>query len=227
MFLIINTNIMDQGNRITSDKIIALYMEEVLTETHITSVYAFAKKHNFEENEFYHHFSSFEVLEKEIFAIFCTKTVALLLKNEAYKNYDSKSKLLSFYYTFFELLTANRSYVHIKLGTHKNKLASLKLLSKLRKEFIGFIDKEIHTDAIDFKNKTINKLQSKGVLESAWFHLLCTLQFWLADTSSNFEKTDIFIEKSIKASFDLKEVTPIQSVFDFAKFLWKEKIPVI
>jgi ubiquinone biosynthesis protein COQ9 len=57
--------------------------------------------------------------------------------------------------------------------------------------------------------------------------LLIVLKFWIHDESSNFEKTDVFIEKSIKASFDIRQITPIKSVIDLAKFLWKEKGPAI
>lgn len=219
---------MARKKNITADKIIELYMDEVLMGTNISStVYAFSKNNNFEESEFYNYFNNFKSLEKKIFAIFCSKTVELLLKNDDYKMYDSKSKLLSFYYTFFELLSANRSYVTLKLEQNKNKLESLKLLSKLRLEFQEYISAEIHTDKIDFKNKTANKIQDKGFLEASWMHLLFTIQFWLDDESENFEKTDIFIEKSVKASFDLRDITPVQSVFDFAKFLWKEKMPTV
>jgi ubiquinone biosynthesis protein COQ9 len=44
------------------------------------------------------------------------------------------------------------------------------------------------------------------------------------DESSNFEKTDVFIEKSVKASFDLAYNIPTQSIIDFGKFLWKEQM---
>ena len=98
-------------------------------------------------------------------------------------------------------------------------------MSNLRKEFIEFTTREVVIDAIDLKNERINKLRDKGMGEASWLQLLFTLQFWLEDESPNFEKTDIFIEKSVKASFDLKDLTPVQSVFDFAKFLWKEKTP--
>ena len=202
-------------------------MDSILTAENLSTVYAFAKKYNFEESDFYQHFSSFEALEKEIFSIFCSKTVALLHQNKEYKDYDSKSKLLSFYYTFFELLTANRSYVYTKLKANKNKLESLKLLSKLRISFIDFVNQEIYRDTIDFKNEKINKIEVKSIAESSWIHLIFTLQFWLEDESKNFEKTDLFIEKSLKASFDLSNITPVQSVFDFAKFLWKEKMPTL
>ncbi|WP_435262535.1 TetR family transcriptional regulator C-terminal domain-containing protein [Tenacibaculum sp. nBUS_03] len=219
---------MARKKNITSDKIIELYMDQVLMGNNTPhTIYAFSKNNDFDESDFYKFFNSFETLEKKVFAIFCSKTVQLLLQNDDYKTYDAKSKLLSFYYTFFELLSANRSYVILKLKQNKNKLESLKLLSKLRKEFQDYISAEIHTDKIDFKNKTVNKIQDKGFLEASWMHLLFTLQFWLDDQSENFEKTDIFIEKSVKASFDLRDITPLQSVFDFAKFLWKEKMPSV
>ncbi len=44
------------------------------------------------------------------------------------------------------------------------------------------------------------------------------------DTSASFEKTDVFIEKSVRASFDLIDTTPLKSLVDLGKFLYKEKI---
>ena len=44
------------------------------------------------------------------------------------------------------------------------------------------------------------------------------------DDSADFEKTDLFIEKSIAASFELAHTKPLKSVVDFGKFLFKEKI---
>ena len=82
----------------------------------------------------------------------------------------------------------------------------------------------MHIQKFDLKNKTLNKIQDKGYKESAWAQLLFTIQFWLNDTSLNFEKTDLLIEKSIRAVFDLAEATPLNSVFDFAKFIYKENI---
>ena len=44
------------------------------------------------------------------------------------------------------------------------------------------------------------------------------------DTSASFEKTDVFIEKSVNTSFDVLQVTPLKSVIDLGKFLFKEKM---
>ncbi|PIV19236.1 MAG: heat-shock protein, partial [Flavobacteriales bacterium CG03_land_8_20_14_0_80_35_15] len=66
--------------------------------------------------------------------------------------------------------------------------------------------------------------QEKSLEESAWIQLLITMKFWLDDTSASFEKTDIFIEKSLNASFDLLNVQPLKSIIDLGKFLFKEKM---
>ena len=79
-------------------------------------------------------------------------------------------------------------------------------------------------NTINLKEERLEKLQQRSLKESAWFQLLVTMKFWLDDTSSSFEKTDIFIEKSVKASFDLIDTTPLKSIIDFGKFLFKEKI---
>ena len=50
------------------------------------------------------------------------------------------------------------------------------------------------------------------------------MKFWIDDTSAKFEKTDIYIEKSVKVSFELMNVAPIYSLLDFGKFIFKEKI---
>ncbi|MEM6517296.1 MAG: TetR/AcrR family transcriptional regulator, partial [Bacteroidota bacterium] len=54
--------------------------------------------------------------------------------------------------------------------------------------------------------------------------LLLTMKFWLDDQSANFEKTDIFIEKSVNTSFDVLNIAPVRSLIDFGKFVFKERV---
>ncbi len=217
---------MAKKKNITQEKIVELYMNTILLTGKPQSVFSFAKENNFEESNFYKFYSSFESLEKSIFAIFAKETIHLLNKTEAYKEYSSKDKILSFYFTFFELLTANRSYVLLQFKHVNKDLSKLSFLKDLRTEFIKFVD-ELNFEKIDFNNDTINNIQDKTIAESYWIQMLMVLKFWIHDESSNFEKTDVFIEKSIKASFDIRQITPVKSVIDLAKFLWKEKGPAI
>lgn len=98
----------------------------------------------------------------------------------------------------------------------------MKVLQGLKSHFTAYID-NIGIDTINLKNADLDNLKHKGLKEIAWGQLLATLKYWMNDDSSDFEKTDLFIEKSLKASFDLINTRPLESVIDFTKFLFKEK----
>ncbi|SDR88972.1 TetR family transcriptional regulator C-terminal domain-containing protein [Winogradskyella sediminis] len=215
---------MAKKKNLTQTDIISFYMDYVLThDKKPNSVYAFAKDNNFEEQKFYEFFNSFELLEQSIFKVFFDNTISVLHKSEDYHSFEARNKLLSFYFTFFEVLTANRSYVIHALKSDKNKLKSLKTLSLLRKNFTDYIG-HLGIKTIDLKQEKLEDLKHKALKESAWLQLLITMKFWLDDTSASFEKTDVFIEKSVQASFDVIDTTPLKSLIDFGKFLYKEKI---
>ena len=187
------------------------------------SVYTFAKDNKFKEIEFYEHFVSFDNLEQSIFQAFFDNAFNLLEKSVEYKTYDTRNKLLSFYYTFFEVLTLNRSYVIYALKHKNNDFKKLKTLVKLKKRFVLFIQ-HLDITLVELNQVNLEKVQNKSLQESAWLQLLFTMKFWLEDSSASFEKTDIFIEKAVNASFDLIDLKPLKGILDFGKFLYKEKM---
>ncbi len=208
---------------ITRDKIVSLYMTYRLENTtKPKSVYLFAKENGFDEAVFYSFFGTLESVEKEIYKIFIEKAVEMIQKDPAYDNYNMKSKMLSFYFTFFELLSANRSYVLLSLNENKNQLKNLMLLSGLRTEFKNYVS-DIITDEVRTQYEKFQNFQEKAIMESSWLQFLLILKFWLDDDSPSFEKTDLFIEKSVKAVFDVFNIIPLESVLDLGKFLYKEK----
>jgi len=210
--------------KISKENIVSMYMNYTLENAEKPkSVYLFTKLNNFTEAEFYTFFGTIESVEKEIWKMFFEKTVELLHKDKDYVDYDMKSKLLSFYFTFFELLSVNRSYVTMSLKEHSNQLKNLMQLSGLRNNYKKFIA-EILTDDYRIKQEQAQEIQEKAIQETAWIQFLFTLKFWLDDESPSFEKTDIYIEKSVKLSFELINMAPINSLIDFGKFLFKEKI---
>ena len=208
----------------TQKKIIELYMDYVLQHNHAPkSIYLFSKINGFEEADFYEIFGNFESLEKAVFTQFFINTKETLESSKDYLTYDSRNQLLSFYFTFFVFLTANRSYVIFALSEGKNQLENLKKLKGLRYEFLNFID-QLDIEVMKIKNKQLEQIKDNVVQETYWIQLMLTLKFWIDDSSKSFEKTDIFIEKSINASFDLINISPLKSFVDFGKFLIKEKI---
>jgi len=215
---------MPAKKKVTTDLVISAYMDYVLEhDQRPKSVFAFAKENNFDEAGFYNFFGSFEAVEQAIFKAFFDNTLKVLHQSEEFMEYDARNKLLSFYFTFFENLTANRSYVVYALNRHKHNMKTLRVLSKLQHEFGKFID-NLEIETLNLNEENLNKVQAAAIRNSAWLQLLMTIKFWLDDTSASFQKTDIFIEKSINASFELLNIKPVQSILDLGKFMFKEKM---
>ena len=215
---------MAKKKNITKENVISFYMDYFLEHNKKpNTVYQFAKLNNFEEAEFYKHFTNFETIDETIFEVFFEQTLQLLQKSDEYETYDAKTKLLSFYYTFFEILTANRSFVVAILNHDKNQLKNIKKLDLLRKHFKNFFQ-SLEIEKLDLQQEKLIEFQEKSMNEMAWIQFALLLKFWIDDTSSSFEKTDIFIEKSVNASFDLMDIKPLKSLFDLGKFMWKEKV---
>ena len=103
-----------------------------------------------------------------------------------------------------------------------NKLRNLKKLKALRAEFLQFAE-AVLDKPVQIESERANKLQGDALSEGAWLQFLSIFKFWVDDTSPGFEKTDVFIEKSVKASSDLVYNSPLKSLFDLGKFVWKEK----
>ena len=199
-------------------------MEYVLLNEKIPkSVFKFCKENNFEEAVFYEYFGSFEGLQMEIWNSFYKQTVLLANKDESYPNYSNREKMLTFLYTFFEILTLNRSYVLFILKEHRNMMKSLSQLKGLRRNIKHFAAALIREDNDDKQLKVLK--QSVTVFsEGAWLQTLFLMKYWMDDNSAGFENTDIAIEKSVRAIFDVFNTQPLESILDFGKFLWKEKM---
>ena len=102
-------------------------------------------------------------------------------------------------------------------------MKKLKTLKSLKSDYTKFVE-DLNIERIELKQETLEKIQNTSLKESSWIHLIITMKFWLDDISPSFEKTDIFIEKSINARFDLMDIKPLKSIIDFGKFILKEKI---
>ncbi len=211
----------------SQQKILELYSNYVLRNNKKPlNVFTFCEDHEISETDFYFYYANFEKLESDYLRFFMEETLRLIAEEENYHQQNAKHKMLSFYYTFFEQLTMNRSLVIYLLESDKNNLQSVKKLLPLKRDFQLFI-RSLEISEPMMENTTesmakIERLKNKGIEELYWGHFMATLKFWLDDTSSNFEKTDIFIEKSVDTSFEFLEVKPLKKLVDLGKFLFKE-----
>ncbi|MBI34404.1 MAG: heat-shock protein [Flavobacteriales bacterium] len=215
ILIFVKTNVMEK-----SDLVLA-YTNHLLTEgKRPLNVYKFCQDIKIEESEFYTFFGSFEAIEKHVFQHLFDETQKVLKKNKGYKKYSSKEKLLSFYYTFIENLTANRSLVTFLLS-NKNPIKSFSNIYPIKKDFNEFV-KSLDMNTNGMALDKLKEFQEKGLTEIVWNQFLSIIKYWLKDDSPSFEKTDAFIEKSTAAGFEVLNLTQIESVIDFGKFLFKD-----
>ena len=210
--------------KITEDHIIGMYMDYVLEHEVVPkSIYKFCKINGIDESDFYNFFGSVEGIQKAIWAKFFSSTENLMLKNKEYDGFSNKDKMLTFFYTFFEMLTLNRSYVLFALSREKGMMKNMEQLKGLRRSLKAFATELIEDGNAD-KSLKITKHNPRLFSEGAWLQFMFILKFWMDDDSAGFEKTDMAIEKSINTIFDVFDNTPLDNIIDFGKFLFKEKM---
>ncbi len=209
-------------NSFDENSIITIYMEDVLeSEIEPKNVFTFCKKHLIEETTFYSYFGSFKALKQRIWVKFLENVTEIIENNNEFDHYSDKDKLLTYFFSLFEVFTLNRSYIVYTLEAESNTLKNCLQLKDFRKSFKKFIELKIESP---IKNEKIATITTPVMSEGVWIQFLFILKFWLDDTSSNFEKTDILIEKSLTTSSLFLDSKPLESLFDLAKFLFKEKM---
>lgn len=216
-----------KNKNINKEKLLSLYGDYILSNGEKPkNIYLFAEENDFEEENFYQYFSGFEQIEKEILNHFFTKSLELCEQTENWNEMTSKEKLLNLHFTFFENLTMNRSLVLMILGETKRK--EWIILQELRKNFLEFT-KQLTFENLEILEKakeSIKNFNEKTREEALWLHFISIIEFWKKDQSPSFEKTDLYIEKTIDTGFEFINNEPLKKVMDLGKFLWKEKFKV-
>lgn len=207
-----------------ADTLLDNYMDYVLTNgKRPTSVYVFAKENGMEEQDFYRFYSGFSQIEREFFHEIFRRTIILSRGMENYVLLSARERLLNFYFIFIENLTLNRSFVLFLLANGRTTFESL---AAIRPDFFDFTE-NLPLQELPLAEKLSPTMQQAGYRtqqELLWKHFLSVIDFWRKDTSTQFEKTDIFIEKTVDTVFTLVDSEPLRKVLDLGKFLWKEKL---
>jgi len=204
-------------------KILDEYKLHILEHGHDpASVYKFTKDLKLKETVFYNHFNSFQSVKQFIWKGFITETISALHAEEAFIEYSAREKLLALYFTLIEVLKDNRSYAILDLQQMKKPEITPAFLKEFKKHFMQFVD-EILLQAKETDEVVDRPVIGSKYGEGLWIQALFVLQFWTKDESIGFEKTDAAIEKAVNVSFDLMGKSPIDSVLDFAKFLYQNK----
>lgn len=203
----------------TAEQIKTGYINYVLTnDEKPKSVYSFVKKLKISEVDFYGFFASFESIEKVIWVELTVETIDTLQQQEVWNQYSSREKILSFFYSYVEVLKKHRSFIIYTLKYSGSKLSTPKVLSGTKTIFENFAENVIN-EGLETGELADRKFFSKRYKDALWLQFGFILRFWISDDSAGFEKTDEAIEKGINVTFDLFQHSPIDNLLDYGKFL--------
>ena len=187
------------------------------------SVYKFMQDLGMEERDFYNYFGSFDGLEGHIWKGFIDHTLERLKSDQTYYAFSIREKLLAFYYTFFEDLRSERSFILLQLDRQPKLEIVPKFLKDSKAAFEAYIDNLIT------EGRSKGEIARRPYMEKTYPQLFSMqmgflLMFWKKDNSAGFEQTDAAIEKSVNLAFDLIGKGAVDTAFDFAKFLFQTKV---
>jgi len=202
-----------------AEQIKSSYIDYVLTNgEQPKSVYNFAKKLKIPEAAFYKFYGSFEAIEKAVWEDLTLATIIKIKEQEVWPKYTSREKMLSFFYSYLELLKTKRSFIIYTLKKHSTRFATPSVLSGTKTVFESFAE-DIINEGLDSGELSDRKFFSKRYKDALWVQFAFIINFWMDDDSKDFEKSDEAIEKGINVTFDLFQRSPIDHLFEYGKFL--------
>lgn len=204
---------------ITSEGIRDAYIDYVLTHNEEPkSVYDFAKKLGISEGEFYTFYTSFSAIEKSVWDHMTLEAIQKVQEQKIWADYSSREKILSFFYSYIELLKTKRSFLLYTLKKQSRKLSPSEVLSSVKPIFQNFAE-DVINEGLDQGELADRKHLSKRYKDALWMQFLVIIEFWADDDSKDFEKTDEAIERGVNLSFDLFQRSPLDNLFEYGKFL--------
>ncbi len=201
----------------TKEELCDGYWDDVLTQgARPQSVYAFCKRLDIEEAEFYQHFASFASLEAAYWEATVEETLKVLEADEDYAEYSADQKLLAFFYTYISHIQPRRSRFTERFP--RSLVGSHAVLNGMRQAFesyaAGIVDEGVK-QGIYADRKKLTDLYPKGI----FLHFFAVINYYLRDTSVGFENTDAFIEKSVNLGSQMAAHGVLESGLDLLRFI--------
>lgn len=186
------------------------------------SVYELTHFVDVDEESFYEVFGGLNALSQRIWSEYFERTTERLTSESVYLDYGVREKLLAFYFTLLVVLKGDRSFIKIIMKEGLLPDWSPPSLDTFRKQYSAFV-KGLVGEGKETGEIADRMFISNQYDKPLWLQFLFILNFWLRDESLNFEKTDAAIEKSVNLSLDLMGKSPLDSLTDFAKFLYQSR----
>jgi len=195
------------------------YVDFVLKEgKNPTSVYHFAQTIEITEAEFYAHFNQFEAISAQVWSGLFDSVFQNLESGTEYASFSVREKCLLFYFTLVQELKNQRSYVtytsrHWLKPGKKDALKS-SVEKRISAYFDGLVQEGFEKGELFNRTLVSNYYRQALVLQ---FFLV--VDFWIKDTSLDFEDTDAFIEKTVHLGFGMMQENTLDKALDLARFM--------
>ncbi|MEN7548680.1 TetR family transcriptional regulator C-terminal domain-containing protein [Rapidithrix thailandica] len=188
------------------------------------SVYSFVKGIGIEEKQFYEYYNSFEDIDNSIWKKLIESTLEAIQKEEVWQQYSVREKMLSYCYTLIEQLKIHRTYYKVVAEYTSPSLFYKRPapLEAMKEAFSSFAS-DMVLEGMDSGEMVNRPYFSDKYTDGLWLLNVFVIKFWLSDSSTGFEKSDAAIEKSVNLYFDVLAKTPLDSAFDFAKFMFQNR----
>jgi hypothetical protein len=185
------------------------------------SVYLFMKQLKKKDADFFAVFSSFEAVDAFFWEHLFHNTQAKLEADKQYQQFGSSEKLSAFYFLWTQELLEHRSYL-LMLAKHSGKgiMPTEKYLQHFRHLFLDYAA-GIVASGIDEKQIADRKFISDQFRHGLWAQTVFLLNFWIKDTSNDFEDTDAAIEKTVRLIYKLMGENIFDEMLDLGKFIFQ------
>jgi AcrR family transcriptional regulator len=186
------------------------------------SILSFCTANGISETDFYNEFGSFENIDKSCWQQFIALPIANLQADESAASFTAQEKLLTLYYALAETLKQQRGYALASMKMYKKPALVPAYLQRFKEVFEQF-STSIVREGIAAGEIATRPLADKIYPQFLWVHMGSFLFYWKEDSSAAFEKTDVFIEKSVNLFFELVSKGALDAAFDFGRFLYQSK----
>jgi hypothetical protein len=203
-----------QVNTELEAKFIEAYKEAIISSEETVNAFTLAKKIDATEQDFYQLFNSPDDLGRKIWAGIGEEVTSRLNESDSFANYSSREKLLTYFFTFFEVAVTSRLFIEVTI----NRARLQRTYKDQFKTFVGDIVQEgIVADEIKERLTLSNYYP-----DMLWELHLRLVRFWLTDTSEHFVETDKAIEIYSKVPLEFMGHNLLDSVFETAKFQFEQ-----
>ncbi|MBM3176801.1 MAG: TetR/AcrR family transcriptional regulator [Bacteroidetes bacterium] len=208
----------------TKEKIIQAYIDHVVSHgKKPVTVFKFCKEIGIKESEFYDVAGSFHELENQVWTSLMVRAIDAVSADQQFVNFSAREKMLALYFTLLEILKENRSFAVMTAGISLSPVQLPACLKGFKTAFESFVTEIIGS------GKSSGEVAARPMLDNRypqifWIHLMLVLQFWVSDSSTSFEQSDAFVEKSVNLAFDLFGKGALDTAIDLAKFVYQNKV---